>query len=173
MERVPESELDPGEDGTYWTRGDEPFTGVVFSTLDGQLSGEWGCRDGFLWGPERHYSDGELAEARYNLAGHPHGFRRQWSTGGRKYLIEEYQLGVKVRSRWWKSDGTVVSEECTVGPEAEETARYVDERRQEVEDMGGDPGEVPGPYVALTAGEWDDPPAPGDAGRWLARFPHG
>src|SRR5262249_61900663 len=101
MERVLETELDPGEDGTYWTRNDEPFTGVVFSMFEGRLAGEWTCREGFLWGPERHYNeDGLLRQAEYYLAGHIHGFRRQWSFGG-KYVIEEDQFGVKVRGRWW------------------------------------------------------------------------
>jgi len=170
MERVPETELDPGEDGTYWTRNDEPFTGVIFSMFEGQLSGEWVCREGFLWGPERHYTGDRLNRAWYYVAGHVHGFRREWSTGGRKYTLAEYRFGVELRSRWWQPGGPVVTEDRTVGPEAGATAQYLTAYQKYVTDMGGDPGEVPGPYLALMPGEWDDPPAPGDADRWLALF---
>ncbi|MCE9564265.1 MAG: hypothetical protein K8U57_19655, partial [Planctomycetes bacterium] len=44
----------------------------------------------------------------------------------------------------------------------------IEKGEQEVADLGGSPSEVPGPYLTLMAGEWDDPPAPGDADRWLA-----
>ncbi|HEX3147771.1 MAG TPA: hypothetical protein VHR66_06780 [Gemmataceae bacterium] len=171
MERFPESELDPGEDATYWsTRDGEPYTGIVFTMFEGKLSGEWECREGYMWGPERHFDeDGIVCRAWYHLAGCIHGFRREWSFGG-KYTLYEYRFGALLRSRWWRPDGPVVDEDRTVGSEAANTVRYLADGERFITAMGGDFSEVPEPYLTLLPGEWDDPPAPDDAERWMARF---
>ena len=51
------------------------------------------------------------------------------------------------------------------------TAGYLAAYQQDIADLGGDPGEVPAPYLTLMPGEWDDAPAHGDADRWLTQFP--
>jgi hypothetical protein len=173
VERVPISEFDPSEsDQGYWIRNGEPFTGVVFSTFEGRLAGEWVCKGGVQWGPERQYDEeGLLREAQYYIAGHIHGIRRQWGLLGEKYVLGEFRFGVELRGRWWRPGGPVVTDDRTVGPEAEATAQYLSAYREDVTNAGGDPSEVPAPYLTLMPGEWDDPPAPGDADRWLALFP--
>jgi hypothetical protein len=42
--------------------------------------------------------------------------------------------------------------------------------RREAIALGGDPSEVPVPFLELLPGEWDDPPTPNDAARWAALF---
>src|SRR5262249_8476898 len=117
----------------------------------------------------RYDEDGLLCEAQYYVAGHIHGIRRQWDFG-EKYVLGEYRFGVELRHRWWKPGGPVVTYDRTVGPEAEATAQYLALYQEAVTKAGGDPGEVPAPYLTLLPGEWDDPPAPGDVERWLALF---
>jgi hypothetical protein len=109
MERISIEDLDPDVfHSEYWTRQEELVTGVVVEETDGQVTGEWYCRGGRRWGPQRvWFEDGGLWEAYYCIAGCIHGFRRSWRSNGRKLVVEEYQFGLRVRRRMWNKDGSV------------------------------------------------------------------
>src|SRR5262249_16348267 len=54
------------------------------------------------------------------------------------------------------------------GAEAEELNQIAQETQRVITERGGDPSEIPAAFMGPMPGEWDDPPAPGDADRWLA-----
>ena len=167
MERISVYDLDPDcFESECWLRDGEPFTGVVVSEKVGQLLGEWFCRGGSRWGPQREwYDNGWLREACYCIAGFRHGFHRQWYRDGRKYIIKEYRFGVEVRSQWWLGRSAETKSHLE-GPDAARIARYVEECRLDILGLGGDPGEVPVQFLELLPGEWDDLPKADDSARW-------
>ena len=171
MERISVDELDPDcFHSEFWERGGKPFTGVVVDAEHGLVVGEWFCRGGWRWGPQREWcANGGLWKASYCVAGTLHGVYRWWNSDGSKYVIKEYRLGALIRRRRWDSDGSVDTE---LTRELYPRTPFDEVREKEIlRDIikkGGNPNEVPVPYLELLPGEWDDRPAPGDAARWAA-----
>ena len=174
MKRIPADKLDPdGVASEFWTRKGKPVTGVVVGESDGRVLGEWYCRDGLRWGPQRRWNPlGAPFDAYFCLAGHIHGFRRLWAAYGRKRAIEEYRFGIQVRRRTWEFDGFVeTSPALEELPDAAYYEGIIESNRRSILKLGGDPSEVPALFSTLRPGEWDDPATPNDVANWLALDP--
>lgn len=106
--RVPDDVLDYDENLVYTYQG-ERFTGVGYDEVPGYGLSEISYVDGLQEGPTRDwYPSGQLKSEWMYRANARHGHSREYREDGTLVSEAIYEYGVRVRSRTFAEDGSVV-----------------------------------------------------------------
>jgi antitoxin component YwqK of YwqJK toxin-antitoxin module len=130
MARVDYACLDVAIDGSQATLfHGQPFTGVAVEVHpNGAVLSETEFADGFPFGMERSwYPTGVLSEELRTERGAYEGPLRRWSEDGVLVEEREYERGIVVRSRRYRSDGTL-EVETELGPDESDYAILLQRR---------------------------------------------
>ncbi len=106
--RVPDDQLDYDENLIFMYQG-ERFTGVGYEDVPGRGLEEISYVDGLQEGPAREwYPSGQLRRDTSFRANALHGHDREYREDGTLVSETVYEYGVRVRSRTFAQDGSVV-----------------------------------------------------------------